>query len=47
MLLGMIFTIEPVISEGDWRVRILEDGWSYMTQDNARYFNKESGPIGL
>ena len=33
---GMIFTIEPVISEGDRRIGVLEDGWTLVTQDNSR-----------
>ena len=33
---GMIFTIEPVVSEGDRRVGVLEDGWSLVSQDNSR-----------
>ena len=33
---GMVFTIEPCISEGDRRVRFLEDGWTAMTVDNSR-----------
>jgi len=33
---GMVFTIEPVVSEGDRRVRILEDGWTAVTVDNSR-----------
>jgi len=33
---GMIFTVEPVISEGDRRVRILEDGWTAVTVDHSR-----------
>ena len=28
---GMVFTIEPCISEGDRRVRTLEDGWTAVT----------------
>ena len=28
---GMVFTIEPCISEGDRRVRTLEDGWTSVT----------------
>jgi len=36
MVPGMVFTIEPVISEGDWRVRILADGWTAVTVDGAR-----------
>ena len=27
----MVFTIEPCISEGDRRVRTLEDGWTAVT----------------
>lgn len=33
---GMIFTIEPVVSEGDRRLGVLEDGLSLVTQDNSR-----------
>lgn len=36
MVPGMVFTIEPVIAEGDWRVRMLEDGWTHLTQDGGR-----------
>lgn len=30
---GMVFTIEPMINEGDWRCEILEDGWTAVTID--------------
>jgi methionyl aminopeptidase len=30
---GMVFTIEPMINEGDWRCEILEDGWTAVTVD--------------
>ena len=33
---GIIFTIQPVISEGDRRIGVLEDGWTLVTQDNSR-----------
>jgi len=33
---GMVFTVEPVVSEGDRRVKILEDGWTAVTLDNSR-----------
>ena len=33
---GMVFTVEPVVSEGDRRVKILEDGWTAITLDNSR-----------
>lgn len=41
MVPGMIFTIEPVVSEGDRRVRVLEDGWTAITLDNSRTAQKE------
>lgn len=30
---GMIFTIEPMINEGDWRVEVLSDQWTAVTKD--------------
>jgi methionyl aminopeptidase len=30
---GMVFTIEPMINEGDWRVKTLKDGWTSVTID--------------
>jgi methionyl aminopeptidase len=30
---GMVFTIEPMINEGDWRTRILKDKWTAVTSD--------------
>jgi methionyl aminopeptidase len=30
---GMVFTIEPMINEGDWRCKILSDGWTAITND--------------
>jgi methionyl aminopeptidase len=33
---GMIFTIEPVLSQGDKEIVVLEDGWTAVTLDNAR-----------
>lgn len=36
MLTGMIFTIEPIITQGSREVVILEDGWTAVTEDNAR-----------
>lgn len=32
---GMFFTIEPMINGGDWRVRLLDDGWTAVTQDKS------------
>jgi methionyl aminopeptidase len=33
---GMIFTVEPCITEGDREIEIQEDGWTANTVDNAR-----------
>lgn len=30
---GMVFTIEPMINNGDWRTRTLRDGWTAITRD--------------
>lgn len=30
---GMVFTIEPMINEGDWRSKLLSDGWTAKTID--------------
>ena len=30
---GMVFTIEPMINEGSWRCRILDDDWTAVTLD--------------
>jgi methionyl aminopeptidase len=30
---GMVFTIEPMINEGSWEVKILKDGWTAVTKD--------------
>ena len=32
---GMFFTIEPMINIGDWRVKILNDGWTAVTKDKS------------
>ena len=32
---GMFFTIEPMINAGDWRVKILSDGWTAVTKDRS------------
>jgi methionyl aminopeptidase len=33
---GMTFTIEPMISAGDWRHRVWDDGWTAVTFDGRR-----------
>jgi methionyl aminopeptidase len=30
---GMVFTIEPMINIGTWKVEVTEDGWTALTQD--------------
>lgn len=32
---GMFFTIEPMINAGDWRVKVLSDGWTAVTKDRS------------
>jgi methionyl aminopeptidase len=32
---GMIFTIEPMINLGDWRVEVLDDEWTAVTKDGS------------
>ncbi|HZX11801.1 MAG TPA: type I methionyl aminopeptidase [Acidobacteriota bacterium] len=48
---GMVIAIEPMISAGDWEVKILEDNWTAVTKDrslSAHYENTiavtENGP---
>ncbi len=33
---GMAFTIEPMISVGDWRMKMWDDGWTAVTADLSR-----------
>ena len=30
---GLVLTIEPMVNEGTWEVKILEDGWTSITKD--------------
>jgi methionyl aminopeptidase len=32
---GMTFTIEPMINAGDWRLKVLKDGWTAVTLDRS------------
>ncbi len=32
---GMVLAIEPMVSEGTWEVKILEDGWTAVTKDGS------------
>lgn len=33
---GMTFALEPMVNEGDWRTRVLEDRWTVVTADGKR-----------
>jgi len=32
---GMVFTIEPMINMGTWKIRVLDDGWTAVTLDGG------------
>ncbi len=32
---GLVLAIEPMVSMGDWKVRLLEDGWGVVTIDGS------------
>jgi methionyl aminopeptidase len=32
---GMTIALEPMVNAGDWRTRLLEDGWTVATQDGS------------
>ena len=32
---GMTIAIEPMVSVGDWRVKVLDDGWTAVTADGS------------
>jgi methionyl aminopeptidase len=32
---GMVLAIEPMVNEGEWAIRILEDGWTAVTKDGS------------
>lgn len=51
---GMVLAIEPMVSAGDWQVKILDNGWTAITKDNslAAHFEHticvtDSGPLIL
>jgi methionyl aminopeptidase len=33
---GMVFALEPMVNAGDWRVKVLSDGWTVVTADGKR-----------
>ncbi|MDH3295898.1 MAG: hypothetical protein OER95_16395, partial [Acidimicrobiia bacterium] len=32
----MTFTVEPMITAGDWKIRLWDDGWTAVTADGSR-----------
>jgi len=32
---GMVLAIEPMVNAGDFRIKVLDDGWTVVTADNA------------
>ena len=30
---GMVFCVEPMVNVGDWKTKILDDGWTVVTED--------------
>lgn len=51
---GMVICIEPMVTAGDWRVTLADDGWTYRTKDGslAAHFEHtvaitKNGPVVL
>lgn len=51
---GLVLAVEPMVTMGDWHVRVLKDGWTVVTEDGsmAAHFEHsiaitEDGPIVL
>lgn len=32
---GMVLAIEPMVTAGDWHVRLADDGWTWLTKDGS------------
>lgn len=32
---GMVFAIEPMVNMGEWKTRVLDDGWTVVTEDGS------------
>lgn len=32
---GMVLAVEPMVNQGDWAIRILQDGWTAVTKDGT------------
>lgn len=35
LIKGMALAIEPMVNAGTWKVRVLADGWTAVTEDGA------------
>jgi methionyl aminopeptidase len=33
---GMVLAIEPMVSQGTWEIKVLDDGWTAVTLDNSK-----------
>lgn len=51
---GMVLAVEPMVNAGDWRIQILDDGWTAVTRDRrlSAHFEHsvaitENGPLVL
>ena len=42
LVAGMTLAIEPMVNAGDWRVRVLDDGWTTVTADGKRAAHYEN-----
>lgn len=32
---GMVLAVEPMVNEGDWKIEVLDDGWTAVTRDRT------------
>jgi methionyl aminopeptidase len=32
---GLVLAIEPMVNAGGWKTRMLDDGWTVVTEDDA------------
>ncbi len=51
---GMVLAVEPMVTMGDWQVKVLQDGWTVVTEDGslAAHFEHsiaitDNGPVVL
>ena len=43
----MIFTIEPMINEGEYQTKLLQDGWTAVTKDKKLSANNSEHTVGI